>query len=51
MNILLCRLLSTFQHSQEEITLLANPDTPEHAGPWNHACQLQSFLDPKKGVQ
>jgi len=29
--------------------MIANPDTPEFAGPWNHACQLQSFLDPKKG--
>jgi hypothetical protein len=45
-----CRLLSTFQSGLEEVTLLATP--PQHASlaAGFKALQLQSFLDPEKGV-
>jgi len=47
----LSRLLSSFQQSLEEMTLIANPDAgPTQGGPAtpSKSCQLHSFYDPQK---
>ncbi|GFR48808.1 hypothetical protein Agub_g10759, partial [Astrephomene gubernaculifera] len=45
------KLLSSFQHTLEEITLIANPLSAASVANGHKACELRSFVDPLKGGQ
>lgn len=43
------RLLSQFQHTLDEITLIANPTSAANLGNGHRACEMRSYVDPLKG--
>ncbi|GIL57565.1 hypothetical protein Vafri_12774 [Volvox africanus] len=45
------KLLSSFQHTLDEITLIANPESAAALANGHKACEMRSFLDPLKGSQ
>ncbi|GIL92701.1 hypothetical protein Vretifemale_20210 [Volvox reticuliferus] len=45
------KLLSSFQHTLDEITLIANPLSAAALANGHKACEMRSFVDPLKGSQ
>ncbi len=45
------KILSSFQSTLDEITIIANPEHRASASSIHRACQMQSFYDPEKGVE
>ncbi|GLI67952.1 hypothetical protein VaNZ11_012284 [Volvox africanus] len=45
------KLLSSFQHTLDEITLIANPESAAALVNGHKACEIRSFVDPLKGSQ